>query len=166
MEQTLQQQAVVWIARRALQHKMRDGESGESSPASIKVELISLDALEEPVRTEVLLQLAATDWIAQRDDVTAWRTERAGPRGWKVVLKPNDLIPDSIKEPLRSAIHLQLEAAAWIAHRDSIAASRHELQAEHGILTSEKPEYLLPEYLDEPLRSEALRQLGWPECDW
>lgn len=59
-----------------------------------------------------------------------------------------------------SAATLQQQAQEWINERKRLSAARSRLFEEEGVCLSLKPSTVNPEYLDEPLRSEVMRQLG------
>ena len=52
---------------------------------------------------------------------------------------------------------LRQAAEVWVGGRNRITASRLQLYEEAGILTSEKWEYVVPDYLKDPLYSEVLK---------
>jgi hypothetical protein len=51
---------------------------------------------------------------------------------------------------------LRQAASEWVDGRNRIADSRQRLFEESGILTSEKWEYVVPDYLEEPMYSAVL----------
>ncbi len=52
---------------------------------------------------------------------------------------------------------LRQAAEIWVDGRNRISESSRRLREEHGILCSDKMEYVSPDYLKEPLYSEVLK---------
>lgn len=61
---------------------------------------------------------------------------------------------------------LRRAAAEWVEGRNRISDSSRRLREEHGILVSDKMEYISPDYLDEPMHSAVLALMvergEWP----
>jgi hypothetical protein len=70
-----------------------------------------------------------------------------------------------IQEAIRPDLTLRLltpkqlrhAAEVWVEGRNRISESSRRLREEHGILCSDKMEYVNPDYLKEPLYSEVLK---------
>lgn len=68
---------------------------------------------------------------------------------------------DTLRRAALQQQSLEQRAKAWLESRAQVISSRQALQAQ-GWWISDKPSAVNPECLEEPLRSEVLRQMNLP----